>query len=116
MVGASELAFQLFAMLLYTPMMSASQFVKEAEEKSIIPENNGHQLPPSSSSSSSSSNNKTIANSNMCKFQTIPQDRPLVAHFYASDPTHFARAAKLVEPHCNAVDLNLGCPQRTAHL
>lgn len=50
------------------------------------------------------------------EFQTIPEDRPLVAHFSANDPKELAESAKLVEPFCDAIDLNLGCPQRTAYL
>ena len=49
------------------------------------------------------------------QFQTIPLDRPLVAHFSANNPELFLRAAKLVESECDAIDLNLGCPQRIAH-
>jgi tRNA-dihydrouridine synthase 1 len=48
------------------------------------------------------------------EFQTIPEDRPLVCHFSANDPNDFCRAAQLCEPYCEAIDLNLGCPQRTA--
>lgn len=48
------------------------------------------------------------------EFQTIPEDRPLVCHFSANDPNDFAQAAQLCEPYCDAIDLNLGCPQRTA--
>ena len=100
MVGASELAFRLLsrkygATLAYTPMMSASQFTEEASRKHFTSE-------------------VTVANSNICEFQTIPEDRPLVCHFSANNPVHFANAAKLVEPYCDAIDLNLGCPQRTA--
>ena len=100
MVGASELAFRLLcrkygATLAYTPMMSAKQFIEEASA-----------MKPSLGA--------TIANSNICEFQTIPEDRPLVCHFSANNPEHFAKAASLVEPYCDAVDLNLGCPQRTA--
>jgi hypothetical protein len=100
MVGASELAFRLLcrkygATLAYTPMMSASQFIEEA---SVI----------------TFTSDLTVANSNICEFQTIPEDRPLVCHFSANNPQHFAKAAKLVEPYCDAIDLNLGCPQRTA--
>lgn len=98
MVGASELAFRLLcrkygATLSYTPMMSASEFVQEAATAK-----------------------HGIANSNICEFQTIPEDRPLVCHFSANKPQDFARAAALVEPYCDAIDLNLGCPQRTAYL
>jgi tRNA-dihydrouridine synthase 1 len=50
------------------------------------------------------------------EFQTIPEDRPLVCHFSANDPTEFAQAAKYCEPYCDAIDLNLGCPQRTAYV
>lgn len=48
------------------------------------------------------------------EFQTIPEDRPLVCHFSANNPADFAKAAQLCEPYCDAIDLNLGCPQRTA--
>jgi len=48
-------------------------------------------------------------------FSTVPEDRPLVAHFAANDPQQFLAAAKIVEPIVDAIDLNLGCPQRIAH-
>ena len=50
------------------------------------------------------------------EFQTTPFDRPLVCHFAANNPDDFAQAAKIAEPHCDAIDLNLGCPQRTAYV
>jgi tRNA-dihydrouridine synthase 1 len=50
------------------------------------------------------------------ELQTTPFDRPLVCHFAANTPREFAAAAKLAEPHCDAIDLNLGCPQRTAYV
>lgn len=50
------------------------------------------------------------------EFQTIAEDRPLVCHFAANQPEEFASAAKLVEKVCDAIDLNLGCPQRTAYV
>lgn len=50
------------------------------------------------------------------EFQTTPFDRPLVCHFAANTPEDFARAAQLAEPFCDAIDLNLGCPQRTAYV
>ncbi|KAL3941679.1 MAG: hypothetical protein SGBAC_003992 [Bacillariaceae sp.] len=50
------------------------------------------------------------------EFQTCSFDRPLVCHFAANDPKTFAMAAKKAEPYCDAIDLNLGCPQRTAYV
>jgi tRNA-dihydrouridine synthase 1 len=47
-------------------------------------------------------------------FTTAPGDRPVLAQFCANDPDVLLAAARLVAPHVDGVDLNLGCPQRIA--
>lgn len=56
-------------------------------------------------------------------FTTLPLERQptadgqghaLIAQFAASDPVEFARAASLIAPWVDGVDLNCGCPQSWA--
>jgi tRNA-dihydrouridine synthase 1 len=41
-------------------------------------------------------------------------DRPVFVQFCSNEPADLLAAAKEVEKHCDAVDLNLGCPQGIA--
>ncbi len=42
------------------------------------------------------------------------QDRPLVVQFAGDDAATLIAAAALVREHVDAVDINLGCPERVA--
>ncbi|WCJ31256.1 tRNA-dihydrouridine synthase B [Euphorbia peplus] len=48
------------------------------------------------------------------EFTTCKEDRPLMVQFCGNDPDTLLKAAKIVEPFCDYVDINLGCPLRSA--
>lgn len=47
-------------------------------------------------------------------FSTHDSEGPVIAQFASNDPVEFARAAEMIGPWVNGVDLNCGCPQSWA--
>jgi len=124
MVGASELAFRLLCRrygtdLCYTPMMDANQFVEnESYRCTILQTIDGNDTVGDvpNNCTGGTSTLTPVSVSEVSTTATAVMDRPLVCHFNANDPTIFAQATSMVSNICDAVDLNLGCPQRGAYL
>lgn len=120
MVDQSELPWRILSRrygseLVYTPMINAKLFADENSKKKKVKyqEVNFNKefaeegatvlsLDPSSSSSSKAESG------------VKDTDRPLFVQFCANDPSTLLKAAQVVEDRCDAVDLNLGCPQHIA--
>ncbi|KAK3815698.1 MAG: tRNA-dihydrouridine synthase [NAD(P)(+)]-like protein [Linnemannia gamsii] len=96
MVDQSELAWRVLsrryaADLCYTPMFNAKLFAKDVKYR-----------------------DEHWAGLNDGLGGGGPNDRPLIVQFCANDPEYLLQSALLVAPYCDAVDINLGCPQHIA--
>ncbi|KAH9029151.1 Dus-domain-containing protein [Lactarius pseudohatsudake] len=96
MVDQSELAWRTLsrrygAQLAYTPMINAKMYANNKR--------NGY---------------REIAFNTALGEEGGPGDRPLIVQFCANDPEQLLASAKALEAHCDAVDINLGCPQDIA--
>ncbi|KAF8601215.1 Dus-domain-containing protein [Ceratobasidium sp. AG-I] len=96
MVDQSELAWRVLsrrydAQLVYTPMINAKMFADNAR-KGYRDQNFNIPLGEEGG----------------------PQDRPLIVQFCGNDPEKVLASALVVQDHCDAIDLNFGCPQDIA--
>ena len=123
MVDQSEFAWRLLtrsflppdlrtSILAYSPMLHAKMFAESPKYRAshfqplkppVVPEQPGDGEQP-----------ETIGEEDAYLDGNSKVDRPLFVQFCANDPEHFLDAAKMAQPHCDAVDLNLGCPQGIA--
>ena len=93
-------------LLAYTPMLHARLFAEDPKYRDV------HFQASRIASSSSSSSSPPLTTPYLDGNPSL--DRPLFVQFCANDPQHLLAAARHVAPHCDAVDLNLGCPQGIA--
>ncbi|KAK5076396.1 tRNA dihydrouridine synthase [Lithohypha guttulata] len=114
MVDRSEFAWRLLTrsyldeqrskeLLAYSPMFHARLFKEQAKYR------DAHFQP---TKESLVSKEKSEATPYLDGHPEI--DRPLFVQFCANKPEDFLDAAQYVAPYCDAVDLNLGCPQGIA--
>jgi tRNA-dihydrouridine synthase 1 len=95
-------------LIAYTPMLHARMFTETAKFR------DHHFQPLRTSLSSHPSSSPSPASSELFLDGNPSFDRPLFVQFCANNPDELLNAAKYAAPFCDAVDLNLGCPQGIA--
>ena len=94
-------------LLAYTPMLHGRLFTETAKFRN-------HHFQPIRAGLDSVPGPETITLKHLHLDGNPSFDRPLFVQFCANDPDEYLEAAKYVQPFCDAVDLNLGCPQGIA--
>jgi tRNA-dihydrouridine synthase 1 len=96
-------------LLAYTPMLHARLFTETVKFR------DNHFQPLRSSLATHLDPTSLPFSSSSIYLDGNPSiDRPLFTQFCANDPDELLQAAKYVAPFCDAVDLNIGCPQGIA--
>lgn len=93
-------------LLAYTPMIHSRLFSETVKFRN-------HNFQPTRSGLPSTPD-PAVVDSDLYLDGNPSIDRPLFVQFCANDPDELLEAAKYVQPYCDAVDLNLGCPQGIA--
>ena len=95
-------------LLAYSPMLHARLFAQTSKMREK------HFQPTRSSLVSVPEFGISVESSDVYLDGRTDVDRPLFVQFCANDPDELLAAARYVQPFCDAVDLNLGCPQGIA--
>ena len=95
-------------LLAYTPMLHARMFVETAKFREH------HFQPTRAGLASPTPSSPKVSTSDLYLDGNPAIDRPLIVQFCANNPDELLEAARYVQPYCDAVDLNLGCPQGIA--
>ncbi|CAD6588285.1 MAG: hypothetical protein ASARMPRED_003449 [Alectoria sarmentosa] len=119
MVDQSEFAWRMLtrsfmspeawkSLLAYTPMIHSRMFTE-------TPKFRDHHFQPTRSGLATPPRNDLEKPTADLYLDGHPKiDRPLFVQFCANEPDALLEAARYVEPFCDAIDLNLGCPQGIA--
>ncbi|QSZ34939.1 hypothetical protein DSL72_007801 [Monilinia vaccinii-corymbosi] len=119
MVDQSEFAWRMLSrsfmfpesnkpLLAYSPMLHARMFSETPKFR------DAHFQPMKTSLVSQLAPSSLISSDDLFLDGNPRFDRPLFVQFCANDAQELLEAAKYVAPFCDAVDLNLGCPQGIA--
>lgn len=95
------------SLLAYTPMLHGRLFTETAKFRN-------HHFQPMKSGLDSVPTLEPIKPQDLHLDGNPSIDRPLFVQFCANSADELLEAAKYVQPFCDAVDLNLGCPQGIA--